>query len=129
MDKKIRCLLVDDFDAIRSSLKTCLMAIGIDLIDEAVNGEKGMLKLIESTRFAEYDLIFCDWNMPVMSGIEMLRTCKGDKRFSHIPFIMVTSESDKTAIIEAVKLGAADYVVKPFTNETVTRKIKKVLGL
>ena len=129
MDMDIRCLLVDDFDAVRLSLRSCLKSIGISRIDEATNGATGLEKIEKAFAAGEsYNLIFCDWNMPVMSGIDMLRACKANEFFAKIPIIMVTSEANKAAIIEAIKCGASDYIVKPFNAQTVSRKITKVMG-
>ena len=74
----------------------------------------------------KYDLVMCDWNMPEMPGIELLNEVRSDDQLKETPFIMVTAEAQKENILEAVKAGVSNYVVKPFTAETVEQKLRKV---
>ncbi len=78
-------------------------------------------------RSPDYELVLLDWNMPNMNGIDCLKSVKGSDTTKHIPVIMVTSESEKSRIIEAIQAGAANYVVKPFQPDTLKAKIQSTL--
>lgn len=124
MDLKMNVLIVDDFATMRRILKNILRQIGFANISEAEDG-KSALKELKKTK---YDLVLCDWNMPGMSGLEVLKTVRADEELKGLAFIMVTAEAQKENILEAVKSGVSNYVVKPFTAETMSEKLKKVLG-
>jgi DNA-binding response OmpR family regulator len=93
-------------------------------------GESPILLVPFASAFGNFvfDLILLDWNMPNMDGLTFLKTIKADDTFKNIPVIMVTSESEKTRIIEAIKAGAVNYVVKPFSKEVILEKIQTVLS-
>lgn len=116
-------LIVDDDPSTRLLIKRILGASAIDVI-EAEDGAEG-LKLA-----AEHgpDLILCDVMMPVMDGIGFLQEWSSNKEISHIPVVMITSVTEKSRIIDAVKFGACDYVVKPFDPLGVRTKITKLLS-
>jgi two-component system chemotaxis response regulator CheY len=122
MDPNLKVLIVDDFATMRRILKNILKQIGLKNISEADNG-KAALKELKNEKF---DLILCDWNMPEMPGIELLNQIRSDDQLKDIPFVMVTAESKKENILEAVKAGVNSYIVKPFTAETINEKLKKV---
>jgi two-component system chemotaxis response regulator CheY len=124
MDSNMRVLIVDDFASIRWILRNILKRNGFTNITEAHNG-KNALKVLKKEKF---DLILCDWDMPVMSGLELLNKVRSDDEFKNVPFIMITSESQKDNILSVVKAGATDYVMKPFTAETISEKLQKVFG-
>ena len=124
MDLKMKVLIVDDFATMRRILRNILKQIGFTDIAEADDGNTALKEL----KKGKYDLILCDWNMPEMPGIDLLKTLKADDQLKDIPFIMVTAEAQKDNIIEAVKTGVSSYIVKPFTAETVSEKLKKVFG-
>jgi two-component system chemotaxis response regulator CheY len=124
MDLKMKVLVVDDFATMRRILRNILKQIGFTNISEADDG-KTALKELKKKKF---DLILCDWNMPEMSGIDLLKEIKSDDELKSIPFVMVTAEAQKDNIVEAVKAGVSNYIVKPFTAETVSEKLKKVFG-
>ena len=71
-------------------------------------------------------MIVSDWNMPNMTGLELLKTVRADAKYKHLPFVMVTAEAEKENIIEAVKAGVSNYVVKPFTGQTLKEKLEKI---
>jgi two-component system chemotaxis response regulator CheY len=75
---------------------------------------------------APFEFIMSDWNMPGMSGLEFLKHCRADERFQKTPFLMVTAEAEQANVVEAVKAGVTNYVVKPFTQEVLNDKIKKI---
>ncbi len=122
MDLNMDVLIVDDFATMRRILKNILRQIGFTNIYEADNG-KNALNILKKQKF---DLILCDWNMPEMSGLELLNEIRSDNELKDTPFVMVTAEAQKNNIIEAVQAGVSNYVVKPFTAETINGKLKKV---
>ncbi|MCS7164361.1 MAG: response regulator, partial [Thermodesulfovibrio sp.] len=106
----------------RRIIKNLLKQLGFENIDEAENGEDALRKL----RSTEYGLIISDWNMPVMEGIELLRQVRNDPTLKDIPFLMVTAEAEKEKVIEAIKAGVDNYIVKPFTGEVLKEKLEKI---
>jgi len=124
MDLNMKVLIVDDFATMRRILRNILKQIGFTNITEADNGINALKKLKKE----KYDLILSDWNMPEMPGIDLLNTIRADDELKGIPFIMVTAEAQKDNIVGAVKAGVSSYIVKPFTAETISDKLKKVFG-
>jgi two-component system, chemotaxis family, chemotaxis protein CheY len=124
MDLEMKVLVVDDFATMRRIVKNVLKQIGFRHISEADDG-KSALKAMKSEK---YDLVMCDWNMPEMPGIDLLNTVRADDELKDTPFVMVTAEAQKENILEAVKAGVSNYVVKPFTAETVEEKLKRVFA-
>jgi len=124
MDLNMDVLIVDDFATMRRILKNILRQIGFTNIYEADNG-KNALNMLKKQKF---DLILCDWNMPEMSGLELLNKVRSDNELKDMPFVMVTAEAQKNNIIQAVQAGVSNYVVKPFTAETITGKLEKVFS-
>ncbi len=126
--KSLRVLIIDDFEIIRMTIKAALKKLEVESIVEARDGAEGLKILQEQFESgSSVDIIFCDWNMPKMTGIQLLAECKKDSNLAGIPFVMVTSEADKENVLEALQLGAADYLVKPFAHESIEKKIKKIL--
>ena len=121
----MKILVVDDFPTMRRIVKTLLRQNGYSDFIEAEDGEKAYATL-ESTPGIEF--IVSDWNMPNMTGIEFLKTVRADDRFKHLPFLMVTAEAEKENIMEAVKSGVSNYVVKPFTGQTLQAKLAKIFA-
>ncbi|NER59737.1 response regulator, partial [Pseudomonas sp. MAFF212428] len=121
---KVSVLVVDDAPFIRDLVKKCLRNYfpGI-VIEDAVNGRKAQV-LLERERF---DLVLCDWEMPEMSGLELLTWCRQQEALKAMPFIMVTSRGDKENVVQAIQAGVSDFVGKPFTNEQLLTKVKKAL--
>ena len=119
MDLNMKVLIVDDFATMRRIVRNVLKQIGFTTMVEADNG-KAALKVLKKDTI---DLILCDWNMPEMPGIDLLKTLKSDDELKKIPFVMVTAEAQKDNIIEAVKAGVTSYIVKPFNAETVSEKL------
>lgn len=124
MDLKMKVLVVDDFATMRRIIKGVLRQIGLKNFREAEDGKEA-LQLMKSEKF---DLVLCDWNMPGMLGIELLKLVRADDELKDIPFVMVTAESQKENILEAVKSGVSNYIVKPFTANAVEEKLKKVFA-
>ncbi len=119
----VRFLIVDDFATMRRIIRNLLRQLGYSSIEEAEDGVVALRKL-ESQGF---DFIICDWNMPNMTGIELLREVRANDALKDIPFLMVTAEAIKENIIEAVKAGVSNYIVKPFTADVLQAKIEAIL--
>ncbi len=124
-----RFLVVDDFQTMRKIVKKVLGELGYTNVAEADDG-KTAWPLIEQAKNqgAPFEVIISDWNMPGMSGIDLLKHCKADARFKAIPFVLVTAESEQKNILEAAKAGVSDYIVKPFNAATLKEKLTKVFN-
>lgn len=123
MDTSIKILCVDDFATMRRILKNILKQLGFTNITEADDGTTAL----EELKRGDFDLIISDWNMPKMTGLELLKTVRGMDQYKDIPFLMVTAEAQKQNVIEAVQAGVSNYVVKPFTAEAISEKLQKIL--
>lgn len=124
LDPSLAVLVVDDYRTMARIIRNLLKAIGFSDIDEAADGSEALSKLAER----DYGLIISDWNMLPMTGYEFLQRVRASERYSHIPFLMVTAESKAENVIAAKKAGVSNYIVKPFTAETLRAKIESVLG-
>ena len=122
MDSNIRVLVVDDFAEMRRILRHILKQIGLKNITEADNGKSA----IEVLKKEKFGLILCDWDMPEMSGLELLNKVRSDDELKNIPFLLVTAEAQKDNIADAFKAGVSDYVMKPFTVKNIIEKVKKI---
>ena len=114
-------LVVDDFATMRKIIKNVLKQIGIESVIEAENGKLALDVLKKEA----IDLIISDWIMPEMTGIDFLKACKSDDAIKGIPFLMVTAEAQKGCIMEAIKSGVDNYIVKPFTPDKLQAAIEK----
>ena len=121
-DPNMKILIVDDMATMRRIVKTVLKQLGFSNITEAENGEEGLQKL----RAEEFHFVVSDWNMPVMTGIDMLRAIRADEKLKPIPVLMVTAEAQQHNLVEAVQAGVSNYIVKPFTAETMQEKLAKI---
>ncbi len=124
LDLTLKVLVVDDMSTMRRILKNVLKQIGYTDLHEAEDGAVGLKKLREGG----FGLVVSDWNMPVMSGIELLRAIRADSDIKHLPVLMVTAEAQKDNIIEAVQAGVSNYVVKPFTADALLEKLQKIFA-
>ena len=124
MDTSMKVLVVDDFATMRRIVKGVLKQLGFNNIIEA---EDGSLAL-EQLKKEHIGLIVSDWNMPNMTGLDLLKAVRGDADLKNIPFIMVTAEGQKENVVEAVKAGVSNYIVKPFTPDTFGEKLNKVFN-
>ncbi|MDQ0123792.1 CheY-like chemotaxis protein [Pseudomonas lini] len=122
---KVSVLVVDDASFIRDLVKKCLRNYfpGIR-IEEAVNGRKAQSLLSREA----FDLVLCDWEMPEMSGLELLTWCREQDTLKTLPFVMVTSRGDKENVVQAIQAGVSGYVSKPFTNEQLVTKVRQALN-
>lgn len=124
MDSSLKILIVDDFSTMRKILTNILKKLGFTNVSEAVNGKTALEKL----QNGKFDLVFCDWNMPGMLGIDLLKIIRSDNELKDLPFVMVTAEAMKDNIIQAVKAGVTSYIEKPFSAETVSQELNRILG-
>ncbi len=124
LDTNMRILVVDDFATMRKIIKNILSQLGFKNILEADDGTTAW----EILQKEPVDLIISDWNMPKMSGLELLKKVRSDEKLKDTPFLMVTAEAQKENIIEAAKYKVSQYIVKPFTPETLKEKLEKIFG-
>ena len=121
-DPNMKILVVDDFSTMRRIVRNLLKELGFTNVHEAEDGIDALKKLRAET----FDFVVSDWNMPNMTGIDLLREIRKDPTLKHLPVLMVTAEAKKENIIEAAQAGASGYVVKPFTSITLDEKLKKI---
>jgi two-component system, chemotaxis family, chemotaxis protein CheY len=119
---ELKFLVVDDFSTMRRIVRNLLKEVGITNVDEAEDGQIALQKL----RSDEFNFVVSDWNMPHMTGIQLLREIRADANLKHLPVLMVTAEAKKENIVEAAQAGASGYVVKPFTAATLDEKLQKI---
>ncbi len=123
MDKKIKIMVVDDFATMRKVIRNLLKQGGYENIIEAENGETALAAL----KSQKVDFIISDWNMPNMTGLDLLKAVRADGELGKTPFLMVTAEALKENVVLAVKAGVNNYIVKPFTAEVLNEKIEKIM--
>jgi two-component system chemotaxis response regulator CheY len=118
----MKALVVDDSSVMRKIVVRALAVAGIENVDQASNGEEAL----EAISLNTYALVMMDWNMPTMTGIDAVRKIRGGG--NDVPIIMVTTESDRSRILEAIKAGVSDYVMKPFSNAALAETVRNVLS-
>jgi two-component system chemotaxis response regulator CheY len=118
----MKIMVVDDMSTMRRIVRNVLKQLGFSNVEEAENGQDALGKL----KTEPYGFVVSDWNMPVMTGIDMLRAIRADEALKHIPVLMVTAEAKKENIMEAVQAGVSNYIVKPFTAEALQDKMNKI---
>ena len=121
-DPNMKILVVDDFSTMRRIVRNLLKELGFSNVHEAEDGVDALKKL----RAEPFEFVVSDWNMPNMTGIDLLREIRKDPALKHLPVLMVTAEAKKENIIEAAQAGASGYVVKPFTSVTLDEKLQKI---
>ncbi|MCH8551292.1 MAG: chemotaxis response regulator CheY [Natronospirillum sp.] len=122
MDKNMKILVVDDFSTMRRIVKNLLRDLGFTNTHEADDGTTAWPML----QSGDYDFLVTDWNMPGMSGIELLQKVRADDRLKTLPVLMVTAEAKRDQIVAAAQAGVNGYVVKPFTAAALKEKIEKI---
>jgi len=122
LDKNMRILVVDDFSTMRRIIKNILKQLGFTNVVDADDGTTAW-QVLNSDKI---DFIISDWNMPKMSGIDLLRKVRGSEEFADTPFLMVTAEAQQENLVEAVQAKVSNYIVKPFTPDTLEQKINKI---
>jgi two-component system chemotaxis response regulator CheY len=122
--KDMKILIVDDFSTMRRIIKNLLHELGFTNTAEADDGATALPMLQEG----DFDFLVTDWDMPGMSGFELLKAVRADKRLTAMPILMVTAEAKRDQIVAAAKAGVSGYVVQPFTAEVLKGKIDQILG-
>ena len=122
MDKEMKILIVDDFSTMRRIIKNLLRDLGFTNTAEADDG----LTALPMLQNGNFDFLVTDWNMPGMTGIELLKAVRADARLKDMPILMVTAEAKRDQIVEAAQAGVNGYVVKPFTAAVLKEKIEKI---
>lgn len=120
----MKILVVDDFATMRRILKHLLAEIGLDNVVEAEDAPSALAKV----RSGSFDLVITDWNMPGMSGLELLKAIRTEADTARLPVLMVTAEAKRNQIVEAAEAGVNGYIVKPFTSQTLKDKLTKVFA-
>jgi len=118
----MKILVVDDFSTMRRIIRNLLRDLGYNNTEEADDGNSALPVL----KAGDFDFLVTDWNMPGMSGIELLKAVRADERLESLPVLMVTAESKREQIIEAAQAGVNGYIVKPFTAITLKEKLDKI---
>lgn len=122
-----KTLVVDDMPTIRDLVKNQLKNLGFKNITEASDGEAAFnLVSRAASSGAPFDLIISDWNMPKMTGLEFLRQVRASENFNTVPFVLLTSESERDQVTEAILAGVSQYIVKPFAAKSFEEKLKSV---
>ncbi len=123
LDQNMKVLVVDDFPTMRRIIKNLLKEIGYENVDEAEDGTDAFDKL----KGGGFDFVVSDWNMPNMTGLDLLKAVRAEASVKDTPFLMVTAEAAKENIVSAVEAGVNNYIVKPFTAAVLREKIDKIL--
>lgn len=122
LDKNMKILIVDDFSTMRRIVKNLLRDLGFTNTQEADDGTTALPMLLNG----DFDFLVTDWNMPGMTGIELLKRVRADERLKNLPVLMVTTEAKRDQIVAAAQAGVNGYVVKPFTAAVLKEKIDKI---
>ena len=118
----MKILIVDDFSTMRRIIKNLLRDLGFSNTSEADDGKTALPLLLSGS----FDFLVTDWNMPGMTGIDLLRAVRADEKLTDLPVLMVTAEAKRDQIVEAAQAGVNGYVVKPFTAAALKEKIEKI---
>ena len=121
-DKNLKFLVVDDFSTMRRIVRNLLKELGYTNVDEAEDGVVALQKL----NGGNFQFVITDWNMPNMTGIELLKAVRAEAAYNKLPVLMITAEAKKENIVEAAQSGASGYIVKPFTAATLEEKMNKI---
>ncbi|AKO51904.1 histidine kinase [Marinobacter psychrophilus] len=122
MDKNMKILIVDDFSTMRRIIKNLLRDLGFTNTDEADDGNTALPML----KTGKYDFLVTDWNMPGMSGFDLLKHVRADDQLKALPILMVTAEAKRDQIVAAAQAGVNGYIIKPFTAAVLKEKIEKI---
>lgn len=120
-DPKIRILVIDDMMTMRKVVGKTLRELGYTDMQEAADGNLGWDILTKSN--PPIQLIISDWNMPNLTGLELLKKVRADANYSKLPFLMLTAEAEAHQVKEAVAAGVTNYIIKPFTADTFKQKL------
>lgn len=122
-----RILVIDDMPSIRELVKNQLKAMGFKVLIEAADGEEGLKILVhQNSNGQPIQLVISDWNMPKMKGLDLLKQVRATSEWADLPFVLLTSESEREQVTEAVLAGVSQYIVKPFAAKIFEEKLKTV---
>lgn len=122
INRDMKILVVDDFSTMRRIVKNLLKELGFSHFDEADDGSTAW----PMVQTGKYDFIVSDWNMPQMTGLQLLKNVRADEKLKETPFLLITAEAKRSQILEAAQAGVDGYIVKPFTAATLNAKIEKI---
>ena len=123
MNTDMKILVVDDFSTMRRIVKNLLGDLGFTNMEEADDGSTALAALEAA---GDFDFVVTDWNMPGVTGIELLKAIRKHPKFKSLPVLMVTAEAQREQIIEAAQAGVNGYIIKPFTAATLKEKLDKI---
>lgn len=121
-DLNMKILVVDDFSTMRRIVRNILKQLGFTNIEEAEDGDVALEKLKEGL----FDFVITDWNMPNMTGLDLLKNIRADQKLKDTPVLIVTAEAEKENVVQAAQAGVNDYIVKPFTADVLQKKIERI---
>jgi len=121
-DLNMKILVVDDFASMRSIVKNTLTMLGFKNIDEAPDGTAAMAKL----QSGSYGFLVTDWNMPIMNGLELVKTIRANPSLKSLPILMVTTEGEKAKMVPVIQAGVNNYIKKPFTLDEFKMKVEQI---
>ena len=122
----VKVLVVDDMPTIRELVKNQLKIMNIKNVVEAGDGEQALSLLVAHDSSSEkVRLVICDWNMPKMTGMEFLKQCRASDEWKNLAFVLLTSESERDHVTEAILAGVSQYIVKPFTGKAFEEKVNQ----
>lgn len=123
-----RILIVDDFALIRSMMRQSLGQLGFTNLDEASDGVEALAKIESANQTNQpYSVVFLDWNMPRMTGLELIEHCKATSALAELPIVMISAERDTESVVRALEAGAMDFIAKPFSPEILRDKLRRLL--
>lgn len=123
----IKILIADDLALIRSLIRKSLADLKFTNIEEATDGAETISKITQAhASGTPFDVVFLDWNMPGKDGLEVVQFCKKSEKYQDTPFIMISAERDKVRVVQALKAGVRDYIVKPFQPSLLISKLERI---
>lgn len=127
LKSNMKILVVDDMSTMRKVVKNMLGQMGFKNVIESDDG-KNALPLIQNAYQTgdPFEFIISDWNMPGMTGLDLLKTLKASDEYKDVPFLMVTAEAEQGSVMIAVKAGVSNFIVKPFSAQILREKIEKI---
>jgi two-component system chemotaxis response regulator CheY len=123
VNSQLKFLVVDDFSTMRRIVKNLLNELGYPNVQEADDGNTALPIL----KAGDFDFLITDWNMPVLPGLALLKAVRADPKLAKLPVLMVTAEAKREQIVEAAQAGVNGYIIKPFTAQTLSEKLAKIL--
>jgi two-component system chemotaxis response regulator CheY len=123
LNEQLKFLVVDDFSTMRRIVKNLLNDLGYKNVEEADDGSTALPML----KAGDFDFLITDWNMPSVPGLALLKAVRADPKLAKLPVLMVTAEAKREQIVEAAQAGVSGYIIKPFTAQTLSEKLAKIL--